>query len=75
MIEAEARERLLNLARIYCKATRLTLGQASAKLYGHRDFLPKFRKGQVSITLRKYDELEMAFHKYWPENVAWPTDI
>jgi hypothetical protein len=66
------RDNLLLIADTYAKATGLPLDKVSKRFYGQNNFLSGFKKGNQSITLRKFDELVDKFRKDWPADTPWP---
>ena len=54
MLEEICRSNLLELARVYARAMKLTLEQVSARCYGKRSFLNDFRRGEQSASLKTY---------------------
>lgn len=66
------RSNLLKLADAYAKATGMSLSAVSRKFYGNVTFLPEFKKGVQSISLRKFDEVVDKFRAEWPRDAAWP---
>lgn len=84
-MEQECREYLLDVARAYGKAQKLALSTVSRRFHGADHFLEEFERGAVTVTLRKYDEMLLAFRygrkarnakeqdiEPWPKRAKWP---
>lgn len=77
MIEQTCRDNLIKVSIAYGKAARsrgkpLNIRQVSKRFYGNDAFLDKFRRGDVSMSLKKFDEIIEAFRAQWPKGVKWP---
>lgn len=77
MIEQTCRDNLIKVSIAYGKAARsrgkpLNIRQVSKRFYGNDAFLDKFRRGDVSMSLKKFDEIIEAFRAQWPEGAKWP---
>lgn len=63
MIEQTCRTHLLSLAADHAKANDIALATVSRMAHGSHFFLEKFKAGEVSITLKKYDKMLQWFQK------------
>lgn len=72
MIEDTCRKNLLAIARAFAKAEKIRLTQVSRRVYGTSNFLAKFERGTISVSLEKYDKMLVWFMDRWPEDVRWP---
>lgn len=73
MIASICRENLVKIADTYARATRSSKPAVSKKFYGNAAFLDRFRRGEVSISIEKYDEIVSALIAGWPPKAKWPA--
>lgn len=71
-MENFCRDYLLAVATAYGKAEKLALSTVSRRFHGADHFLGAFERGEVTITLRKFDEMLASFSAAWPKGVKWP---
>lgn len=60
MIEDQCRKYLLELARKVAKKRGVSLATVARDVHGSHDFLDRFNAGEVSVTIRKFDEMVAA---------------
>lgn len=66
---------LLSLAAAHIAATGGALSSLSKKAHSDSAFFDKLTLGEVSFSVRKYDEIVVWFFRHWPDGVAWPTAV
>lgn len=64
---------LIVLADAFAKATGLKLKTISRKAHSDPRFFDSLKAGEISLTIRKYDELIEWFDKNWPDGVKHPA--
>lgn len=73
-MEKICRDYLLAVAKIYAAAKGLALTTVARRFHGADSFLRDFETGDRTITLRKYDEMLVAFKADWPDGTKWPRN-
>lgn len=56
-VESACRKRLLHFARRFQERHKLSLATVSREAHGADHFLQSFESGEVTVTLKKYDEM------------------
>jgi hypothetical protein len=72
MIAQIASDYLYQLAKAYAKEMGLPLTVVSRRTYGSSSFFAKLRRGEQTITLKKYDEIFRFFQREMPPDADWP---
>lgn len=72
-IENRCKRRLMSLARAFAKAEDIPLVTVSRRVHGAAHFLESFERGEVTVTLSKYDEMVTTFRRSWPKGIKWPV--
>lgn len=71
-MEQALKDYMLAIAEEYARANGWVLATVARRLHGDDGFFRKFAAGEVSITLKKYDEMLVSFASDWPEDAEWP---
>jgi hypothetical protein len=72
MIEDIMRANLLVVAQAYADAKGWSLSTVSKQIHGNQAFLAQFLAGEVSTTIRTYEQMVGTLRRNWPAGVAWP---
>lgn len=71
-IEPTCVSNLLKLARAYADHERIKLGTVGRYVHGTTKIFDRLEEGDVSISLRTYDQMMAKFRARWPADLAWP---
>ena len=66
------RENLLVLAQTFATEKGWSLVTVSKKIHGNQRFLAAFTAGEVSTTLKTYDQMVGKLRAAWPPGLKWP---
>jgi hypothetical protein len=66
---------LLMLAVAHTDATGGALSSLSKKAHSDSAFFERLAAGEISFSVRKYDEIVVWFFRHWPDGVAWPAAV
>lgn len=72
MSEKIMRENLLVLAQTFATANGWSLSTVSKQIHGNQAFLAKFLEGEISTTIRTYDQMVDRLRRNWPKKTKWP---
>lgn len=73
-MEKAARKNLLTIATVYAKARGWSLATVSKEVHGSSKFFDDFRKGNVSTTLAKMEQMLLEFGRLYREGgLSWPA--
>lgn len=72
MINAGARDYLVNIAKAYVAATGRAMTTVSRLSYGHHEFFAGYEAGEKSIATDKYDTVLEWFREHWPKGTPKP---
>lgn len=67
-------EMLVTLAETYAKHRQLKLSTVSTYAAVDGKFFGELKKGS-GCTLRRANRIVTWFHKNWPDDLVWPTDV
>jgi hypothetical protein len=66
---------LLTLAFAHVGATGGALSSLSKKAHSDSVFFDRLSRGEISFSVRKYDQIVVWFYRHWPDGVPWPAGI
>lgn len=72
MFAKTCRRNLLALAAAYGRAKGIGLKTVSRAAYGNPDFFGKLKSNEISVSIRKTEDLLAWFRKHWPDGTQWP---
>lgn len=71
-IEPVCIRNLLKLARAYAQHEQIKLATVGRYIHGTSQIFDRLEKGDVSISLRTYDQMVATFRAKWPEGAPFP---
>jgi hypothetical protein len=66
------RQNVLALARVYAKHRGIKPTTLSRHIRGDMYFLADYAKGNIGVTIQKYDEIRQWFEDHWPKDKPMP---
>lgn len=69
------RDNFLLIVAAYGVHKRMPETAISKKIYGNQAFMERYRKGEVSPTIRNYFAMIDKMAEDWPEDAPWPETM
>lgn len=74
-MEDTLRTHLLDLARIFAEATKVSAATVGKRAVNDNTVLARIAAGDMGFNIRTYDKLVGWFAENWPDGAEWPADI